>query len=196
MDRTDSDRLDRMLGLVRSRVPALRIVQKRDVWWMRVAGRLLRPIVPAFETRYTTVIGSTVYLPRPLGDFPRDALAATLAHELVHQLDQQRWGIVFYVSYAVTPLPLWRTHRAYWERRAYAVDLMLAHHTGGDRQLERVEARLAELFGGAGYLWMWGGRDAAARYLHPVTEQVRRGSLQQSAPYDAILSAWRGVRPE
>ncbi len=204
MDRTDDDqgegppdRLDRMLGLVRTHVPDLRIVQKRDVWWMRLAGVVLRPVVPDFESRYTTVIGSTVYLPRPLGDFPRDVLAATLAHELVHQLDQQRTGLAFYVSYALTPLPVWRTHRAYWERRAYGVDLMLAHHIGGEKQLKLVEARLAVLFGGSGYLWMWGGREAAAQYLAPIADQVRRGILQQSEPYDRILEAWRGegVRP-
>ena len=187
-----SDHLDRILALVRTHVPQLRIVQKREVWWMRAAGRALRPIVPDFETRYTTVIGSTVYLPRPLGDFPRDALAATLAHELVHQLDQQRWGPLFYVSYGVTPLPVWRTHRAYWERRAYAVDLMLAHHTGGERHLARVEARLGELFAGSGYVWMWGGRAAAQAYLAPLTDQIRRGILQQADPYDAILAAWTG----
>ena len=147
-----------MLDLVRSHVPDLRIVHKRDVWWMRAAGALLRPVIPDFESRYTTVIGNTVYLPCPLAEFPREALAATLAHELVHQLDQAEHGLFFYVSYALTPLPVWRTHRAHWERRGYAVDLMLAHHLGGDRHLKAAEKRLRDLFAGPGYLWMWGGR--------------------------------------
>ncbi|MEZ4323348.1 MAG: hypothetical protein R3F61_38140 [Myxococcota bacterium] len=190
------DRLDRILALVRTHVPDTRIVQKRDVWWMRAVGRVLRPLIPDFETRYTTVIGNTVYLPCPLADFPRDALAATLAHELVHQLDQREWGVWFYLSYGLTPLPLWRTHRAHWERRAYAVDLMLARQIGGDARVSLVAARLRELFGGPGYGWMWGGRAAAEAYLAPVVERVRSGELQQEAPYAEILEAWEGpVRP-
>lgn len=180
------------MGLVREHVPGLRIVQKRDIWWMRAIGRLLKPINPEFMTRYTTVVGQTVYLPRPLADFPRDALAATLAHELVHQLDMQQWGPFFYVSYALTPLPVWRSHRAHWERRAYAVDLMLALHGGGEARLVAVETWLRGVFAGPDYGWMWGGRPAAATYLKPVVERVRSGELQKDAPYAAILEAWVG----
>ena len=185
-------RLDRVLKLVRSEVPGLRVLDKSEVWWMRAAGRILRPVIPAFEKSYTTVIGDTVYLPCPKEEFPPDALAATLLHELVHQLDQAQWGALFYLSYGLTPLPVWRSHRAHWERRAYAVDLMIAHHVGGDAHLRRVEHRLRELFGGPGYGWMWGGRSAAASFLEPVVSRVRAGTLQQVDPYDRILSAWTG----
>lgn len=186
------DRLDRVLALVREHVPNLRIVPKSEVWWMRAAGRALAPVIPDFSTRYTTVVGDTVYLPCAAEGFARDALAATLAHELVHQLDQQRTGLWFYVSYAAFPLPVWRTDRAHWERRAYAVDLMIAHWHGGDAHLARIEARLRELFAGPAYLWMWGGEEAAADYLAPVVAAIRAGTLQQQAPYDRILAAWRG----
>lgn len=185
-------RLDRVLELVRSEVPGLRIVDKSTVWWMRAAGRILRPMIPDFESRYTTVIGDTVYLPQPMDSMPPDALASTLLHELIHQRDQAAWGVLFYLSYGLTPLPLGRSHRAHWERRAYAVDLMLAHHIGGEPHLRRVEARICHLFSGAGYGWMWAGEGAAEAFLAPVVEPILAGTLQRVDPYDRILRAWVG----
>src|SRR5688500_17636861 len=106
---------------------------------------MLDRLMPEFMTRFTTVVGSTVYLPQPVDQLPREVLAGILAHELVHQIDQRRWGPLFYLSYGVA-LPTGRTMRAVWERRAYAVDLMLAHHHDGDRGLARCEKRLVKLF--------------------------------------------------
>lgn len=180
-----------MLVLVRRHVPDLVLIHKADVPWMRFASRVIEPVVPEFSTRFTTVLGRTVYLPRPVDQFPRDALAATLAHELVHQLDQQRWGPLFYVSYAAM-LPAVRSARAVWERRAYAVDLMLAFERGGERELRRVEAFLVDLFAGPAYLWMWSGRASAREFLDPLSEAIRRGELQADAPYAEILAAWKG----
>ena len=189
--RDPPDRLDRILDLVREHVPDLRLVLKRDDPGMRALGRLLAPVTPRFQTHFTTVVGRTVYLPRPVQDFPRDGLAMTLAHELVHQLDQRRWGPLFYGSYAVA-LPVGRTARAHWERRAYAVDLVLMHHDGGEAWMTRRLERLVDLFAGPAYGWMWAGRAAARAFLEPVADQVRAGTLQEQSPYREILEAWRG----
>lgn len=185
------DRLDRILALVRSHVPDLVLVHKAESPLMRAAGRALRPFVPDFDTRFTTVLGRTVYLPKPLDEFPRDALAATLAHELVHQIDMNTYGWLFYTSYAVM-LPTGRTWRAVWERRAYAVDLMLAYERGGDQELRRVTGHLVDLFAGSSYVWMWSGREAARRFLEPTLAAVRDGSLKQEEPYRSIYEAWKG----
>lgn len=185
------DRLDRMLALVRQHVPGLRLVEKREVPWMRLVGRVIEPLVTGFSTEFTTVIGDTVYLPVPVAAFGRDELAGTLAHELVHQLDQAEHGVWFYASYAVAPMPVWRTWRAHWERRGYAVDLMLAWEDGGERGLARAERHVRELFAGRAYGWMWGGDEPAAAYLAPVVADVRAGRLQGEFPYDRILAAWR-----
>lgn len=186
------DRLDRMLALVRSHRPGLRLVHKADVAWMRWAGRLIRPISPDFDRAVTTVIGDTVYLPVPPDRFDRDQLARILAHELVHQLDQREHGLRFYASYLLTPAPFGRTHRARWERRAYAVDLMIAREEGGDEGLRRAAQRLVGLFSGPSYAWMWAGRGAARAFLEPTVEAVRAGELQVEWPYREILAAWRG----
>lgn len=184
-------RLSRILKLVRHHVPDLRLVDKRQVRWMRWLGGALRPVVPEFSTRYTTVLGSSVFLPQPPEEIVPDVLSSTLAHELVHQLDQRRWGPLFYLSYGFC-LPSIRSLRAYWERRAYAVDLLLARERGGSPEVERVAELIAELFAGRAYLWMWAGRGASRRYLQPVVEAVIRGDLDHEEPYRSILAAWRG----
>lgn len=159
---------------------------------MRWAARLLRPISPDFATAVTTVVGDTVYLPVPPDRFDRDQLARLLAHELVHQLDQREHGLGFYVSYLLTPVPFGRTHRARWERRAYAVDLLLAWEEGGEPALRRAAHRIVGLFCGPSYGWMWAGRGAARELLAPTVEAIRGGSLQFEWPYREILAAWRG----
>jgi hypothetical protein len=184
------DRLDRMLALVRSHIPDVRLVVKHDVAWLRRVAPLIEVVTPGFMTQYTTVVGSAVMLPRPIDRLPRDILASILAHELVHQLDQQRWGPAFYASYALA-LPAGRTARAAWERRAYAVDLMLAHHDGGEAALAACERRLVGIFAGRGYAWMWAGEAAAREFLRPTVTAVADGALQTTAPYREILDAWR-----
>lgn len=180
--------------MVRRHVPDVRLVDKHEFAWMRAFGQVIRPLVPDFDTHYTTVLGRTVYLPRPPDQMPPDVLAATLCHELVHQLDQKRWGLLFYASYAWA-LPTGRTMRAYWERRGYAVDLVLAHERGGPIEVHRVADRLAEVFSGPSYLYMWAGRGSAADYLQPAVDAVLSGQLQQEEPYAEILAAWRGPAP-
>ena len=187
---TVSDRLDRILGLCRGESPSLRLVHKQQVWWMRVAGALLRPFVPDFMTRYTTVMFGTVYLPCPAGEMVRDELASILAHELVHLRDQRRFHVWFYVSYALV-LPVGRTMRARWELRAYAVDMLLARERGGAADARRVAARLVKVFAGPAYLWMWCPTRSARRYLEPVVEAVCRGDLDGVEPYCDVLRAWR-----
>lgn len=188
-------RLDRIVDLCRQHVPNLSLVAKDDVRWMRWLGWTLKPVIPEFSSRYTTVLGSTVFLPAPPEQLDERMLASTLAHELVHQLDQQRWGLLFYLSYGFG-LPLGRTWRAYWERRAYAVDLMLAYESGGADALRRTANALTELFSGPAYFYMWAGRESAVDYLRPVVQDVLAGALQQQEPYRSILAAWRGSDPE
>lgn len=188
-------RLDRIHLLCQQNVPGLRLVNKQHVWWMRWLGWALKPVVPEFSSRFTTVIGNTVYLPDDPENLSPNMLASTLAHELVHQLDQQRYGVVFYLTYGFG-LPTGRTMRAYWERRAYAVDLMLAMEAGGPDSVRRTANRLVEIFCGPSYFWMWSGRMSASEYLRPVVEDVLDGTLNTREPYRSILAAWRGVDPE
>lgn len=186
------DLLDRILALARRHRPGLRLVDKHHVPIARLSAFLLTPLMPAFMDDVTTVIGDTVYLPGRPEDLDRQLLARILAHELVHQLDQAEHGLRFYLTYAVAPLPVGRTMRAHWERRAYAVDLMLAWEEGGERSLSAATLRVARHFSGPTYGWMWLGVDAARQYVGAVADEIRSGTLQQRAPYREILAAWTG----
>jgi len=185
------DRLDRILALVRAHRPKVRLRDRHEVAWLRWPGEVFGVLVPGFNERFTTVIGDRVYLPGPVASIERDRLAAVLAHELVHQIDQRRWGPLFYLSYALLP-PVGRTARAAWERRAYAVDLLLAHERHGPQGVARLHDHLADLFAGPAYAFMWVGRRAAWRYLQPTARDVLDGSLATREPYASILAAWRG----
>ncbi|MCA9490190.1 MAG: hypothetical protein KC621_09705 [Myxococcales bacterium] len=186
-------RLERVLALVRRHRPGLRLIDKRTLAAARWLGWLLHPLAPDFADRTTTVIGDRVFLPRAPEEIDADQLAATLCHELVHQLDQAAHPL-FYLSYVLgPPLPVLRTARADWERRAYAVDLMLAHHDRGERGLAHVLEWLVGVFDGPSYGWMWRGRDAARAYLDPVVAEIRSGALQRREPYRSILAAWTGA---
>lgn len=185
-------RLDRVLRLVRSHRPGLRLVDRRGLAVARWVAVLVRPFAPDFPEGTTVVLGDTVYLPRAPDELDPDLLAAILCHELVHQLDQARHPL-FYPTYLLgPPLPVVRTARADWERRAYAVDLMIAHHERGEPGLRRTLDRLVEIFAGSSYGWMWAGRGAAAAYLAPIADRVREGTLQRDEPYRSILAAWTG----
>jgi hypothetical protein len=186
------DALERILSLAMRHVPQLRLVDKHDYPLWRIVGLGVRPLMPGFMEHVTTVIGDTVYLPCPAEHMPRDLLAQILAHELVHQLDQREHGWWFYASYALAPLPAGRTMRAHWERRAYAVDLMLAHEGGGEPALRRCAERVTRYFAGPDYGFMWAGQEAARRYLGVIEDEIRAGTLQKRTPYDEILTAWRG----
>lgn len=157
---------------------------------MRALAVLARPLMPDFLHGYTTVIGSTVYLPDLPHRIPRDVLARVLCHELVHQLDQRRFGPLFYLTYAIPPVG--RTVRAVWERRGYTVDLLVARELGGERGLTMATERLVTVFSGPGYGWMWAGRDAARAFLAPAVDAVASRSVDREAPYDEIIAAWRG----
>lgn len=186
-----ADRLDRMLELVRRHRPGVRLVDRNTVGWVRVPGELARPFAGDINQRFTTVLGDTVYLPGPVERFDRDTLAAILAHELVHQLDQARTGPWFYASYVLLA-PTGRTWRACWERRAYAVDLLLAFDRGGEAGLLATRDRLVPVFAGAAYGFMWAGEVSAKRFLQPIVDGVLDGTLAQEQPYRDILAAWRG----
>lgn len=183
------DRLDRILALVRQHRPNLQLIDRAAHPTMGPLDKLARGVSPG-SARMTIVFGDRVLLPQPLETVPRGVLAAILAHELVHQLDQGRWGPLFYLSYVLPPAG--RTMRAWWELRAYTVDMMIAWQHGGEPELQRLLRWLTDVFAGPSYLWMWAGPNAALALLEPVADRVRVGAVQQSEPYRSILAAWTG----
>ena len=118
---------------------------------MQVLNLFVLWFCPGFLTQFTTVIGSTVYLPSReyVARYPRSAMR-TLAHEAVHLRDAQRWSSPLFMAAYLLPqglaagvflfpllgpwallfllflLPIPSPGRFYLESRAYAMDYLTA----------------------------------------------------------------------
>ena len=165
-----------------------RIRFKDEAWEMQLLNLLVMWFCPEFLTRYTTVIGRTIYFPNRLyvRHHPRSAMR-TLAHEAVHLLDQRRWGTgLFALSYLfpqvlglglflfpwigayaflflifVAPWPA--PFRYYFEARAYALDYLTAAPPFRDATLRGI----AHQFESWDYYRMYPFPDAVeAKVLH------------------------------
>lgn len=143
------------------RLAPFRIRFKDESWEMQLMGILASLHCPEFMTRFTTVLGSTVYFP-DRNFIARDPAGAlrVLAHEVVHLQDAARWGfpsmlasyafpqilglgvllfpligwwaMAFLVFLAPWPAP----GRTYFEARAYALDVLTATPARRERTLE------------------------------------------------------------
>jgi hypothetical protein len=128
-----------------------RIKYKDEAWEMQLLNLFVLWFCPGFLSRFTTVIGSTIYLPSQayVRQHPESAMR-TLAHETVHLLDAEKWsffgfslaylfpqvltlGIFTFpllgpwaLMFLVFALPVPAPFRFYFESRAYAMDLLTA----------------------------------------------------------------------
>ena len=134
---------------------------KEDSRIMRLVSVVLTWFCPTFMTHFTSVVGNRIYFPsRKFVE--RDEMSAmrTLAHELVHLLDQKRvskpvfmlsylsphslalgvfsfpwlgwWALLFLLFLA--PIPSWP--RFYFESRGYAMNVLTAHSSRKEIVLE------------------------------------------------------------
>ncbi len=131
----------------------LKIRYKDESWEMMLLNVLLKWFNPTFMTSFTTVIGYTVYFTNReyVAKNPTEALQI-LMHEAVHLLDIKRltfpvfaFGYLFpqvlvvfallfplsayFLLFLVFILPLPAPFRAYFEARAYTVDVILGRRT-------------------------------------------------------------------
>ncbi|MEZ4829799.1 MAG: hypothetical protein R3C61_26475 [Bacteroidia bacterium] len=127
------------------------IKYKDESWEMQLLHIFAMPFCPDFLTHFTTVIGSTIYFPgRSYIQQNQDAAMRTLAHEVVHILDMDRWTPGLFIGTYLFPqilalgvwlfpflgfwsllfllflLPIPAPFRAYFEARGYAMDVLTA----------------------------------------------------------------------
>lgn len=106
---------------------------------------------PHFMTRFITTVFGKVYMPRDL--IGTEIGADVLRHERVHLRQAAKWGILFYLSYILLPLPAVFTFRAYWEYIAYCESLRCESERYGVVYSESLHY-FVDLFVGPAYLWM------------------------------------------
>jgi len=133
---------------IQEEVP-LKIKYKDESWEMKWLNMLMKWFNPTFMTSFTTVIGYTVYFinRESVENNPQQAMRI-LTHEAVHLLDTKRltfpvfaflylfpqvlviFALFFPINYyflllLLFLLPFPAPFRAYFEARAYAIDLIL-----------------------------------------------------------------------
>lgn len=124
---------------------------KDESWEMQVLNLFVMPFCPEFLSRFSTVIGNTIYFPnRSFIRMNPDAAMRTLAHEAVHILDMDRWTPGLFAGAYLFPqilalgvflfpflgiwallfllflLPIPAPFRSYFEVRGYTMDVLTA----------------------------------------------------------------------
>jgi len=146
-----------------SEVVPLKVKFKDEAWEMQVLYIFIFWFNPEFLTRYTTVIGNTIYFPdRSYIQQHEGGAMKTLAHEVVHILDADRQGmgpfalaylfpqfltlgVVFFpflgfwaLIFLLFALPWPAPFRAEYEARAYALDLLMTPKEIREEELDRI----------------------------------------------------------
>lgn len=154
------NRFDYFVSELQQLIP-FRVRYKDESWEMQLINLVALWFCPDFMTRYTTVIGSTIYLPsREYVEAQGDAVLRTLAHEVVHLLDAERWSEPAFMFAYLSPqilalgiftfpffgfwsllfllflLPIPSPFRFYFESRGYAMDILTAHEALKERTLQ------------------------------------------------------------
>lgn len=175
----------------------LKIKFKDESWEMQLLNVLVFWFNTDFLTRYTTVIGHTIYFPDKEYIFYNEKGAMkTLAHEMVHILDSRRMGMgTFALSYLFPQilaigvfafpfigwwallfllflLPLPAPFRSESEARAYALDVLMAPQS----QREDVLDRIVSLFIGRDYYFMNRNSEQVGHRINHWMEATESGN--------------------
>jgi hypothetical protein len=117
---------DRFLRALEREIPGLRVIRKETDGLSRAIDLALRVLTLGgqreYVSRYTTVIGTRIYLPAGWDERAPAERYVTLRHEAVHLRQFARFGLLpMAVAYLLFPLPMgfaWARARIEWE--AYA----------------------------------------------------------------------------
>jgi hypothetical protein len=142
-----------LVHAIKEEFPDFEVIPKLNskLMWACYYFGLMRFWNPYFMERYITTAFGKVYMPAEL--IGTEIGADVLRHELVHLRDAKRWGILFYSSYLLFPLPAIFTMRAYWEYRGYCESLRCEYERYGVVYSESLNYYVS-LFTGPAYLWM------------------------------------------
>jgi len=142
-----------LVAEIEEEFPGFRVIEKEGNRFMLFLYHLslMRFWNPHFMTRFITTAFGCVYMPRDL--IGTDIGADVLRHERVHLRQAARWGMLFYLSYLLLPLPAFSPFRAYWEFEAYCESLRCEKERYGVVYSETFNY-FVDLFVGPAYLWM------------------------------------------
>jgi hypothetical protein len=130
--------------------PKFKIVEKKTSKLMQFFNFFAKLWTPTFLTNITTVIGTTVYMPKWL--MSTDSGYVVLRHEAVHMRDTKKWSILMGITYFIPPVG--PSMKAIWEFRGYMETLRVWHELGWYTNGQEIDWLVSQ-FTGPAYLWMW-----------------------------------------
>ena len=133
-----------------SEFPKFKLVEKEQSNFMKFLNFFVQLWNSEFLTKYTTVLGYKVYMPKAITD--SDMGYEILRHEAVHMRQWRKWWILQPITYAI--LPIGPSFRAYWEFQGYVESMRALKFLGWPITDAYIEA-IAKQFYGSAYLFMW-----------------------------------------
>ena len=180
---------ERELLAIRAEFPAFRIVRKEGDPFSEWVGRILRVLTfgaqSAYVTRYHTVLGNTLYVPRSWDECSAIDRAVVLRHERIHLRQFRRYTRVgMSLLYLIPILPMglaWGRARLEWE--AYRETIRATAELRGieaarDPELER---GIVRQFSSGAYGWMWPFPKTVTRWVRAAVEEC---ALEAAASKD------------
>lgn len=175
-------------------VPDLVILYKDEplpTWWIRVVFLLVRMVgffSPEWERMWMNSVSNAMgkkYMIFPnrenWSDLSDYSTYVIFRHELVHLQDVRRYGLWFFLSYVLFPLPTLFAGRSHWEFRGYAQNLIVAYEETGeisDRKLEWV----GKQYWGSLYFWMWPFKAYVRKKLSMLRDDIIAGRVSGYHP--------------
>jgi hypothetical protein len=161
--RLSAPRSEAFLDDLRREFPGLRIVDKTDSDFCRAIDAALRVVTfgaqSAFTTKYTTVLGRTIYLPSAWPERSDLDRYVTLRHEAIHLRQFERYGtlgMALLYLFPIFPLGL-ALGRARIEWEAYAETLRATAEVRGIEAAAdpALHEHIVRQFTSGAYGWMW-----------------------------------------
>ena len=194
--------------------PNLQVKYKDQSTLMKVLGKILF-FNPTFMTQYVTTLGNTVYLPNEQypTQYPEDAVTVFI-HECTHMYDEQRlgkipytlgymfpqllfvlmWPLLFLVSWKIVlPLsllflaPLPAPWRAYFEQRAYFVQMLVNNKIYGEDP-DNDGNLFAGWFRNGNYYFMWPFEQTSVWLQEAANIKAGKGLAQTEAGLSTMVN--------
>lgn len=175
-----SSQSDAYLDALRREFPALRVVDKERNGFCRAIDAALRALTlgrqSAFQTRYVTTIGSTIYVPADWHERSDEDRYITLRHEAVHLRQFRRLGLVpMSLLYLLPLLPMGLAlGRARLEWEAYRETLRATAEVRGPAAAAALEDRIVSQFTSGAYGWMWPFPRVVRRWVRDALAEEKR----------------------
>jgi hypothetical protein len=182
--------VDRFIDEMRVEFPGFRIVRKETDRLSRLIDLGLRALTLGrqrdYLTRYHTVLGRTLYVPRTWATATDHERLVVLRHERVHLRQTRRFGrlgLAFLYLIPFFPVGLaWGRARLEWE--AYEETLRATVELEGPEKAAdpALRRRIVDRFVGPDYGWMWPFRRQVERWyddaLAVILREVSTGPLR------------------